>query len=208
MRHWRSHYQCGIPWSPLPDFEPPSQRWVFLDSFSSIYSHLVLNAHINTRIVNKDTSSWEDIIWIWFNFCVVEPIWIPRDILILRHHLSRQKMILLEISILHSIFLDCIYFIGSAMNLYKLIGITFGPFAFGHFLGIYLLLYTPCMDQPLDILEPNMTQSKVPLDYNFMWRGEVFVGLVSYIDSTCQCLELLLSLVRESSFMSWKVFFG
>ena len=31
------------------------------------------------------------------------------------------------------------------------------------------------------------------------------VSLVSDINSTCQCLSLLLSLVRESSFMSWKV---
>ena len=31
------------------------------------------------------------------------------------------------------------------------------------------------------------------------------VSLVSDTNSTCQCLNLLLSLVRESSFMSWKV---
>ena len=31
------------------------------------------------------------------------------------------------------------------------------------------------------------------------------VSLFSDIDSACQCLGLLLYLVRESSFMSWKV---
>ena len=31
------------------------------------------------------------------------------------------------------------------------------------------------------------------------------VSLVSDTNSACQCIELLLSLVRESSFMSWKV---
>ena len=31
------------------------------------------------------------------------------------------------------------------------------------------------------------------------------VRLISDTDSACQCLDLLLSLVRESSFMSWKV---
>ena len=31
------------------------------------------------------------------------------------------------------------------------------------------------------------------------------VSLVSDTNSTCQCLDLLLSLVRESIFMSWEV---
>ena len=31
------------------------------------------------------------------------------------------------------------------------------------------------------------------------------VSLVSDVNRNCQCLDLLLSLVRESSFMSWKV---
>ena len=35
--------------------------------------------------------------------------------------------------------------------------------------------------------------------------GDVLVGLVSDIDITFQCLDLLLSLVREIRFMSWKV---
>ena len=38
-----------------------------------------------------------------------------------------------------------------------------------------------------------------------MRRVEVLVSLVSDINSTCQCLDFLLSLVRESSFKSWKV---
>ena len=38
-----------------------------------------------------------------------------------------------------------------------------------------------------------------------MLRGEVLVRLVSDTYITCQYLELLLSLVSESSFMSWKV---
>ena len=36
------------------------------DSFSSVYGQLVLKYHINTGMVNKNTSSWEHIRWIWF----------------------------------------------------------------------------------------------------------------------------------------------
>ena len=50
-----------------------------------------------------------------------------------------------------------------------------------------------------------MTKSKVPSEYLFLCRGEFLVNLVSDTNSTCQCLELLLSLVRESIFMSWEV---
>ena len=35
---------------------------------------------------------------------------------------------------------------------------------------------------------------------------EVLVSLVSDTNRNCQCLDLLLSLVMDSSFMSWRVF--
>ena len=108
-------------------------------------------------MLNKDTPSWEHIRWIWFTFCVVEPTCIQWDIMICRHHFSWQKMILLELLLLHSILLNCIYFIGSTMTLSKIIGSTFGPLVVGHCLGISLHLQTPCIDQPLDILGSNMS---------------------------------------------------
>ena len=70
-------------------------------------------------------------------------------------------MILLEIFLIHSIILGCIYFIESAMTLYKLTGSTLRPFTVGHCLGISLHLQTPCPYQPLEMLEPNMSQYKV-----------------------------------------------
>ena len=66
--------------------------------------------------------------------------------MIYRYHLSWQKMILLELLLLHRIIIDCIYLIGSTMTLYKLIDSTFGPLKVGHCLGISLDLQTPCTD--------------------------------------------------------------
>ena len=77
-------------------------------------------------------------------------------------------MILIELLLLNSILLDYIYFIGSAMTLSKLTGITLGPFTVCHCLGISLHLQTPCTYQPLDMLEPKMSQSKVPSEYLFL----------------------------------------
>ena len=117
-----------------------------LDSFSSVYSHLVLNAHITTGMVNKDTYSREHTRRILFPFCVVDTTWRPRDIIICRHHMSLQKMILLELLLLHSIIIDCIYLIGLTATLSKLTGSTFGPFTVGHCLVISLHLQIPCTD--------------------------------------------------------------
>ena len=75
---------------------------------------------------------------------------------ICRNNMSRQKMILPEILLLHMILLDCFYFIGSNMTISKLKGRIFGPFTVGHWLGISLQLQTPCTDKQLDMLEPNI----------------------------------------------------
>ena len=83
----------------------------FLYSFSIVYDRLMLNIHITTGIVNKNTSSWEHIKRILIYLCVVEPTWRPLDIVICRYHIYRQKMILLEIFLLHRIILDCIHFL-------------------------------------------------------------------------------------------------
>ena len=99
-----------------------------------------------------------------------------------------------------------IYFIGSTITLSKLTGSTLGPFTVGHCLEISLNFQTPCIDQPLYMLEPNMPQSKVPSEYLFLWGSEFLVILVSDIDSTFQCLDHLLSLFRDNSSMSWKIF--
>ena len=95
---------------------------------------------------------------------VVEPTWSLQYIVIRRHHLSRHKMILLEISILHRIIINGIYFIRLEINLSKLTDITLGPFAVGHCLVIPLRLHKHYTNEPLHILEPNIYQSKVPLE--------------------------------------------
>ena len=86
----------------------PLKGEFFLDSFSSVYIYLVLNAHITTDMFNKDTSSWELIRCIWFLFCVLDPTWIPRDTMICRQHMSRKMMIIIELLLLHGILIDCI----------------------------------------------------------------------------------------------------
>ena len=78
----------------------PLKGKFFLDIFSSVYIHLVLNFHITTGMVNKDTSSLEHLRLIWFTFCVM----------IYRHNFSWQKMILLVLLLLHRILLGCITF--------------------------------------------------------------------------------------------------
>ena len=55
------------------------------------------------------------------------------------------------------------------------------------------------------VLEPNMCESKVPLEYLFLWRIEVLVILVIDTCSNCQCLDLLLSIVMDNGFTSFKV---
>ena len=82
-----SHCQFGIPWMPLPDFETPYQRWIFLDSFSSVYRHLVLDAHITSDMVNKNASAWEDLRWIWLSLCVVDPTCSPHYIVFYRQNI-------------------------------------------------------------------------------------------------------------------------
>ena len=57
---------------------------------------------------------------------VLEPNWIPQDIFIYRHHMYRHNTILPDILLLHGIILDCLYFIGLAVTLYKLTSITLG----------------------------------------------------------------------------------
>ena len=50
-----------------------------------------------------------------------------------------------------------------------------------------------------------MSQSKMPSDQPFLWRSEVLVSLVIDTNIIYQRLSLLLSLVREISFMNRKV---
>ena len=61
---------------------PPLKGEFLLDSFSSVYCHLVIDDHITTGMVNKYTSSREHLICIGFAVYVVEPTWIPQDIVI------------------------------------------------------------------------------------------------------------------------------
>ena len=120
--------------------------WLWASLSKSSFDLVVSVALIDTwGMVNKDTSSWEQIRLIWFPVFVAEPNWIPRDIMIFRHHMYWQNMILLDLLLLHRILPGFIYFIGSTTTLYKLTGSTFGPSTLGHCLGIYLHLQTPCM---------------------------------------------------------------
>ena len=52
--------------------------------------------------------------------------------------MSRNKVFLLDIFLLHMILLGCLYFISLAVTLYKLTGIKFRPFTIFHCLSIYL----------------------------------------------------------------------
>ena len=54
------------------------------------------------------------------------------------------------------------------MKIYKLTGSTVGPFVVGHCLVISFHLQTPCMNEPLYVLEPYISQSKVILEYLFL----------------------------------------
>ena len=77
-------------------------------------------------------------------------------------------MILLELLLLNMILIDCIYFIGLTMTLYKLTGNTLRNFKVGNCLGISLHLQMPFTNQPLYMLDPNMSQSKVQSEYLFL----------------------------------------
>ena len=57
---------------------------------------------------------------------LLEPNWISQDIVIYGHHMYRYNTILLDLLLLHSILLGCLYFIGLAVTLYKLTSITLG----------------------------------------------------------------------------------
>ena len=122
----------------------PLKVEVCVDIFSRVYSHLVLNAYITTGMVNKNTSALEHIIWIWLALCVVYTTCIPRDILIFRHHISRQKMKFIEILLLHRIFLGCLYFTRPKLNLSKLTGRTLWPLKIATDLDFVWHLQTPC----------------------------------------------------------------
>ena len=56
------------------------------------------------------------------------------------------------------------------------------------------------------MLDPNMSQSKVPLDYLFMWRVDVLVIFFGDPESACQYIDLLLYMVRDNISMIWKYF--
>ena len=126
------------------NFILPLKGEFFFDSYSSVYGHLVIHSHITTGMVKKNRSSREQHICIWLILCVVEPNWSLIDIVICRHHMFRQNIILLDILLICRILIDCIYFIGSKMTLSRLKVVTLGALTVGHCLGIFFHLQTPC----------------------------------------------------------------
>ena len=121
----------------------PINSEFFLHIFIRVYIHLVLDAQITTCMVNKNTPAWKNIRWISLALCVIYTTWIPQDIMICRHHLSRQKITLLDLFLLHRIILYCINFIVSANTVSKLTVIILGTFKVCHCLEIFLRLQTP-----------------------------------------------------------------
>ena len=119
-----------------------------LDSFSIFYRHLVVDDHITTGMVNKNTSNREHFRWIRIYLCVVKPTWILKYIMICRQQMSIQKIILIFILILYSILLGCLYFMGLTMALSKIIGKKIGTFTVGNWLVVSLHLQTPFENEP------------------------------------------------------------
>ena len=111
--------------------------------FSSVYIHLIFDYRETTGMFNKDTPTLENLIWIWLYTNVLDTTWIPQNVVILRHHLSKNNMILLELFLLHIIILNSIYFVRPTMKLFKPTEVTLGTFKIVRYLGINLNFIRP-----------------------------------------------------------------
>ena len=121
----------------------PTKYSLRLESFSIIYSHLMINNHKINGMVNKDTPSCEHLIRIRVAPFMVELNFILWDLVISMNFISIFKKILIEIFLFHRILLYCLYFIGLEMTLYKIKVGTLGTFNIRHWNIISCVLILP-----------------------------------------------------------------
>ena len=96
--------------------------------FGSFYRHLMFEYSETTCMVNKYIFALDQLRWSWSSTRVLDPTWMPQNVVIFRNHLFNKKMILPDLFPFHMILLNSIYFVRPTINLFKLTGSIFESF--------------------------------------------------------------------------------